>query len=78
MIPDIAGNRAMGKGAYTSKDPAIRRSAIAHTKEVMDIAVELGCPLLNVWPGQDGYDYFFQADYIQEHGWMEEALSDGL
>ena len=43
-------------------------------QEMMDIAVELGCDLINVWNGQDGYDYPFQADYIQERDWLVDGL----
>ena len=31
-----------------------------------EAALKLGCDLINLWPGQDGYDYPLQADYRQE------------
>lgn len=76
IIPDHFGQMKWGRGAFTSKDPAIRREAAAHTKEMMDIGAELGCGLVSLWPGQDGYDYHFQSDYIEERGWFEEGVKD--
>lgn len=76
IIPDHFGQQKWGKGAFTSKNPSIREEAVKHTKEIMDIAAELGCGLVSIWPGQDGYDYFFQADYIEERGWFEEGVKE--
>lgn len=76
IIPDHFGQKKWGKGAFTSKDANIRKEAISHTKEMMDIAVELGCNIVSLWPGQDGYDYYFQADYIEERGWFEEGVKE--
>jgi xylose isomerase len=74
IIPDHFGQAKWGKGAFSSKDPAIRRDAVEHTKEMMDIAAELGGNLVSLWPGQDGYDYPFQADYIRERDWFAEGV----
>ena len=74
IIPDHFASQIYGRGAFTSKDAAVRARAIADTKEMMDIAAELGCDLINVWNGQDGYDYPFQADYIQERDWLVDGL----
>lgn len=76
IIPDHFGQKKWGKGAFTSKDPNIRKEAVSHTKEMMDIAAELGCDIVSVWPGQDGYDYYFQADYIEERSWFEEGIKE--
>ena len=43
---------------------------------MLDAAVELGCGLVNIWNGQDGYDYHFQADYWQERDWLVEGLRE--
>ena len=29
---------------------------------------------MDVWPGQDGFDYPFQADYIEVDKWIKDAL----
>jgi xylose isomerase len=76
IIPDHFGQMKWGKGAFSSKDPLIRREAVSHTKDMMDAAAELGCGLVSLWPGQDGYDYHFQADYIEERSWFEEGVRE--
>ncbi len=76
IIPDHFGHKKWGKGAFSSKDLAIRHEAVAHTKDMMDIAAELGCDTVSLWPGQDGYDYYFQADYMEERGWFEEGVKE--
>ena len=40
----------------------------------LDSARKLKCPLINLWPGQDGYDYIFQSDYRAERRWTIEAV----
>ena len=52
-------------GEYTNRDPETRRAAIELTKQGMDATAELGCDLVTVWLGFDGYDYPFQKDYRQ-------------
>ena len=76
IIPDHFGQMKWGKGAFSSKDSAIRKEAVESTKEMMDIAGELGGEMVSLWPGQDGYDYYFQADYIKERTWFEEGVRE--
>lgn len=76
VIPNNFGEARWGKGSYADKNPAIRRQAVAGTKAMMDVAAELGCPTVSLWPGQDGYDYSFQADYMAEHDWLAESIRE--
>lgn len=76
IIPDNFGLQKWGKGAYSSKDSGIRREAVEETKEMMDICALLGGNLLSLWPGQDGYDYLFTADYGKERTWFEESIAE--
>ncbi len=76
IIPDHFGQQMWGKGAFTSKDQEIRKEAISHTKDMMDVAAALDCEVVSLWPGQDGYDYFFQADYMKERTWFEEGVKE--
>jgi xylose isomerase len=50
-------------GEYTNRDPEVSRRAIELTKEGIDATAALGCDLVTVWLGYDGYDYTFQKDY---------------
>jgi xylose isomerase len=52
-------------GEYTNRDAAVRRDAIELTKQGIDATAELGCDLVTIWLGFDGYDYPFQKDYRQ-------------
>ena len=76
IIPDHFSQKRWGKGAFTSRDPEIRRQAIGETKEMMDAAVELGGNLVNLWPGQDGYDYPFQGNFDEAWGWLVEGVRE--
>lgn len=76
IIPDLFGNPLYGKGSYTNIDARVRRNAVDYTRQMADIARELGCPTLNLWPGQDGYDYLLTADYESQRAWMCEALTE--
>lgn len=61
-------------GSFTANDTARREKTISLTKEGMDIAHELGADVINLWLGQDGFDYVFQTDY--QEAW--KRLIDGL
>lgn len=74
IIPDLFSQKRWGSGSYCSKDPKIRKQAIEETTVVADIALEMACPLVNLWLGQDGYDYPIQADYMRERGWMVDGI----
>jgi len=76
IIPDHFGQMKWKYGSFSSRDPQIRRQAIEHAKEMMDVAAELGGDLISLWPGQDGYDYLFQGDYTQERDWIAEGLKE--
>lgn len=66
IIPDLFANPLFWKGAYTSKEASVRQTAMDYTRQMADISIELGCGTLNIWPGQDGYDYLLTADYALE------------
>ena len=76
IIPDHFGEAKWKNGAFTNQDSGIRREAIDTTKQMIDIAGEIGCPLISLWPGQDGYDYYFQNDYIKCRTWFEESVAE--
>jgi sugar phosphate isomerase/epimerase len=75
IIPDHFSQQRWGKGAFTSKDPAIRAQAYEETCAAAEMARTLKCPLINLWPGQDGYDYVFQSNYLQDRRRTIEAVA---
>ncbi len=61
LYPD----RKWKNGTYTAVDPGIRREAIEMSKQALDVAAVLGADDVLMWPGQDGFDYPFQSDYLK-------------
>jgi len=76
IIPDHFSQAIWGKGAFISVDATIRRKAIDATLETCEMAEKLGCELINIWNGQDGYDYPLCADYMQARDWLAEGVRE--
>jgi sugar phosphate isomerase/epimerase len=74
IIPDLFSQRRWGNGSFSAKDPKIRQQALEETRAVSRIARELGCPLINLWLGQDGYDYPLTADYRDQRKMLMEGI----
>jgi sugar phosphate isomerase/epimerase len=63
VTPDIWASGKWGWGSFAANDPAIRRDAIHEVKKSMEWAKQMNCQVVDLWFGQDGYDYPLQADY---------------
>jgi len=61
-------------GSFTSKEKTIRKDAVEIAKQTIDFAEAVGAPLVNLWLGQDGFDYCFQVDYSQQWDYLIEAV----
>jgi len=57
--------REFQMGSFTNPDAATRQKAIDLGKKAVEIARQLDAKYVKFWPGQDGFDYPFQADYRQ-------------
>lgn len=53
-----------------------RVDALGELKKAAELAQALDCDLVNVWPGQDGFDYAFQLDYAAAWDKMLTSLRD--
>lgn len=73
---DTFANPIYQKGSFANIDSKIRTQAIEDAKFAIDFAAEMGCEIVTLWPGQDGYDYLFQADYIKERTLFQDALRE--
>jgi xylose isomerase len=62
-VTPVIYNRQFMRGSFTHPDEAVRRKAIDLGKRAIDVAHKLDADYVKFWPGQDGYDYPFQADY---------------
>ena len=76
IIPDTFTVKDYGKGSITSLDQKIRNKALDYLKEMSDVALEMNCGIVNLWLGQDGYDYLLTTDYNQERDWLREATTE--
>ncbi len=65
VTPDIWASGKWGWGSFTSNNSQVRKDAIQEVKKSMDWAKQLDCEVIDLWFGQDGYDYPFQADYAK-------------
>jgi xylose isomerase len=64
VTPDIWASSKWGWGSFAANDPDVRREAIREVKKSMEWAKQLNCEVIDLWFGQDGFDYPFQADYL--------------
>ena len=74
IIPDHFSQKRWGRGSLSAKDPEIRKQALDYTFECVEMARKLGCKTLNIWPGQDGYDYILQSNLIAERRYLMENI----
>ena len=75
LIPYTFGGEFV-KGSLGASDEKTRRKAIDLVKQCMDLAAELDCPYVGQWPGQDGWDYHFEADYQKMYACWVEAMQE--
>ncbi len=71
---DTFADPAFAKGSFAATDKATRALAVERGCQALDFARKVGCGIMTVWPGQDGYDYIFQADYIRERGMFADGM----
>jgi len=76
LVPDLWTQAKWGRGSIAAPDATTRQAGVDEIRKVMDWAAELGCPYVDVWPGQDGFDYCFQADYVEAWKWLHDGLAE--
>ena len=75
IVPDLWTQAKWARGSLAAPDAKTRREAVAEVDRCMDWAEAAGCPFVDVWPGQDGFDYPLQADYQAAWKWMRDGLA---
>lgn len=75
IIPDLFADKIWRSGSISSKDRKIRNKAIDYLRVMCGIAEAMHCKIINLWPGQDGYDYLFQGNYLKERTWMTDSIA---
>jgi len=74
IIPDLFSQKRWGLGSLSAKSASTRRQALEECRMVSRIALEIGCPLINLWLGQDGYDYSLTADFSAQRTALMENI----
>ena len=75
IIPNLVTDPCFGQGSYSSSDAKIRRDAVDYTQRMCDVSRELECDLLNLWPGQDGFDYLLACDYDSYRSHFRDSVA---
>ncbi|MDD5604246.1 MAG: sugar phosphate isomerase/epimerase [Eubacteriales bacterium] len=75
IIPDLFADKLWGSGSIAAKDKSVRIKAMEYLRVMCGIALEMNCKIINIWPGQDGYDYPLQGNYIEERKHMTENIA---
>jgi sugar phosphate isomerase/epimerase len=76
IVPDLWTQEKWGRGSLAAADANTRKAAVAEVKKCMDWAAAAGCPAVDVWPGQDGFEYTFQADYTDSWKWLRDGVAE--
>lgn len=73
---NVKGDEIFRRGSFTSPDIEARREAVEYVKTGMDLAAELGAPMVTCCPLIDGHNYSFEADYLSQWRWLEEGIAE--
>lgn len=64
VFPNLFGEKRWQKGSLASTDEKVRRDAVELCRKAIAFNSRLdGKPPVNLWLGQDGFDYPFETDY---------------
>lgn len=70
----LSGRRRWASGTFTSIDVKVRKAATDTVRETIDFARAVGSLMVNLWLGQDGFDYPFQSDYGRQWDLLAEGI----
>lgn len=73
---NVWGAGKWGLGSLTHPDPRIRADAIELMQRGLAVSKEAGSGLVSFWPGQDGFDYPFEIDYLAALDWFVEGMRE--
>lgn len=63
-------------GSFSSPNKSVREHSISLTKSAIDMAAKINCSVINLWLGQDGFDYPLEADYQKAWRNLVDALKE--
>lgn len=73
--PNVFQNREYAFGSITNEDPKVRKMAIDHMIDSIEIGKKLGSDVLSLWFA-DGTDYPGQGDFRRRKHYAEESLKE--
>lgn len=71
--PNVFQDRDYAFGSIASEEPDVRKKAVGHMLDSIEIGKVLGSELLSLWFA-DGTDYPGQGDFRRRKGWATECL----
>ncbi|NLT97830.1 MAG: sugar phosphate isomerase/epimerase [Christensenellaceae bacterium] len=77
VLPLVFGERRWQKGSISAADKNVRDEAIKLIKQNIDFNAKLvGNPSVNLWLGQDGFDYPLQTNYTKQWKDLIDAVRE--
>ena len=77
VLPLVFGERRWQKGSISAADADIREQAMTLIRQNIDFNAKLmGNPSVNLWLGQDGFDYPFQTNYTKQWDWLVKNIRE--
>jgi xylose isomerase len=73
---NVWGDGKWGLGSLSNPDRATRKDAADVIVQGMKTAKVLGSSLVSLWPGQDGFDYPFEANYADRMDWFVQGVQN--
>jgi xylose isomerase len=77
VLPNVFGQRKWQHGSLTATDPETRAAAVQLVKRNIDFNTKLiGTPSVDLWLGQDGFDYPLQTDYNRQYDYLIKTVRE--
>jgi L-rhamnose isomerase len=73
---DTSTNPKYKFGMLTDPDKKVRRQCMDYMKKGVEETISTGCKKINLWLGQEGYDYPLQVDYMLNWNNLREGISE--
>lgn len=74
LTADLWTQAKWARGSLAAPDAATRAAAVAECNKVIEWAHAMGDIAVDLWFGQDGYDYPFQSDYESAWAWLVDGV----
>ena len=77
VLPNVFGGREWQHGSITAQDAQTRKDAMALIRQNIDFNAKLvGTPSVNLWLGQDGFDYPLQTNYSKQYDYLVKSVRE--